>query len=429
VAPEAKALTLADVALHEQWVEPAVLDPRPVVDAWGQWTGERGEPRGEPEIRAAWDAEPTIFEGFVGHTEGTGADATRKLDDGTGFFRVARDETIGRWFLVDPDGYPFFSIGCDCVRPHSEGPAGAGREALFADLSHAERRVARPGRWGNPLWADFYHLNLRRRYGQDGDDPHGEHPGEPAPPPPWRDAWAAQTAVRLRRWGFNTIANWSDPDLTRRGLLPYATNLSALDPLCARLPDVFAPEFAARVRDLVAPEVAPFHGDRMLIGFFVGNEPHWTFGGVAHPFNDVFVSPEYPHTREHAVAFVRQTHGNDLGRVSAAWGADLASWEDLLRPGAVPDVRLGTDALKRDADAFLGEALTVFYETCCREIRALDPDHLLLGGRFYTARMAEPYVRACRAFDVYSFNCYQWDPPAADIERVHRLSGPPGADR
>ena len=53
------------------------------------------------------------------------------------------------------------------------------------------------------------------------------------------------------------------------------------------------------------------------------------------------------------------------------------------------------------------------------------PNHLLLGGRFYTPLMAEPYVRACRSFDVYSFNHYQWDAPAEAIARVTTLSGLP----
>ena len=53
------------------------------------------------------------------------------------------------------------------------------------------------------------------------------------------------------------------------------------------------------------------------------------------------------------------------------------------------------------------------------------PNHLLLGGRFYTPLMAGPYVRACRSFDVYSFNHYQWDAPAEAIARVTTLSGLP----
>ncbi len=97
----------------------------------------------------------------------------------------------------------------------------------------------------------------------------------------------------------------------------------------------------------------------------------------------------------------------------------------MTRPDALPDVRLGSDTLRRDADEFLGLTLGTFYETCCREIRAVDPDHLLLGGRFYTPSMADPYVRACRAFDVYSFNLYSWTAPKDAIARITALSGRP----
>ena len=413
VSPINKEMTLGDFSLSDTPVEPAILDPRVVVDDWGQWTGERGARRTEAEIRSAWAMEPTTFAGFPNQTDETGASTGGPA---TGFFRVAQDAATGRWWLADPDGRPFFSIGCDCVRPVSEGPVGE-REALFADLSDAAWRgrdaaTAKP--WSNSHWADFYGRNLRERYkAATADD--------------WHAAWSRQTAARLRSWGFNTVGNWSDPDLTCRGLLPYTTNISSLAPLCARLPDVYAPDFAARVRALVEPEVTPYAGDKMLVGYFVGNEPHWTFGGVGHPFNDLWTRPdEYPHTRETALAWLRRTYADDLTRLNAAWNTALTAWDELrTRPDALPDVRLGTDALKHDADAFLGEVLGHFYDTCCREIRACDPDHLLLGGRFYTARMAEPYVRACRAFDVYSFNCYQWDPPLADIDRITELSGRP----
>jgi hypothetical protein len=177
----------------------------------------------------------------------------------------------------------------------------------------------------------------------------------------------------------------------------------------------------------VEPEVLPYKGDGMLIGFFVGNEPHWTFGGHHHPFNEVFVSAEYHHTRDAAFRWVRETYGDDLARVNTAWGTHFADWDNLTREDAegIPDVRLGTDTLKKDTDTFLGQVLGEFYDICCREIRAIDPDHLLLGGRFYTPLMAEPYVRACRAFDVYSFNYYNWNAPADAIRRVTELSGRP----
>lgn len=413
VSPEEKTLSLSALALSSDTVpEPALLEAGTVIDAFGQWTGERGVPRSEAAIRAAWSAEPAAFTGFPGQTDATGAAAAAAMlpaSEGMGFFRVREQDE--RWWLVDPDGFPFFSLGCDCVRAMSEGPV-SGREGLFSDLSQAYSS----GRQAGTLWADFYQRNLRLRYADD----RGEE---------WRDAWAAQCRTRLRAWGFNTIANWSDTDLTRRGLMPYTTNVAALGEMCGHLPDVFAPGFAKQVRTLVEPEVRPYRGDRMLIGYFVGNEPAWTFGGRQHPFNDVWVSEEYPHTRAEAMTWLRQTYNDDLAAVNAAWKTAFTAWDDLTRGGesgvGVPDVRLGTDALKRDADAFMGRVLGAFYEIACREIRAVDPDHLLLGGRFYTPSMAEPYVRACRAFDVFSFNFYNWDAPKEAIERITRLTGRP----
>ncbi len=38
----------------------------------------------------------------------------KKLGEGTGFFRTQKSG--GRWWLVDPDGYAFWSAGLDCVR-------------------------------------------------------------------------------------------------------------------------------------------------------------------------------------------------------------------------------------------------------------------------------------------------------------------------
>jgi hypothetical protein len=53
-----------------------------VVDAWGRWTGERGEPRTEEQIRAAWAGEPAAFRGFARQTDATGADAAAKAGEG-----------------------------------------------------------------------------------------------------------------------------------------------------------------------------------------------------------------------------------------------------------------------------------------------------------------------------------------------------------
>jgi len=373
--------------------EPAVLDPRPVVDAWGQWTGPGGAPRSEDEIRAAWAAEPA-GEGLPGSAAGRsrwGGDGRSRLD-ASGRFRV--DRVRDRWCLVDPDGHPFFSVGPDVVSPHAEGGV-AGREALFADLAGA---LGRQGR------ADFHARNLRLRYGDEA-------------------RWAAATAGRLRRWGFNTVANWSADALFAGGALPWVTGLRGLDGWCHQVPDVFDPGFPARAEAAVRAQVTAHAGDRALIGYFVGNEPTWTFPGAIHPFQTVF-GGAHPHTAAAALAWLRERYLGEVAALASAWGHPYAAWEEVLRQGP-PDPRTGSEALRRDAAEFAGRILERFYGACCAAVRALDPGRLLLGARFYSVAMPEPYLRACAVFDVISFNCYQALPPSGAAGHLAALTGRP----
>ena len=83
-----------------------------------------------------------------------------------GFFRVEQRE--GAWWLIDPDGSPTLSIGVDHISYEADRIRGTG------PCPYAEA--------------------LDRIY-------------------PDRNAWALMALARLRLWGFNTIAAWSDPEL------------------------------------------------------------------------------------------------------------------------------------------------------------------------------------------------------------------------
>ncbi|MBS7674744.1 hypothetical protein KIN13_15095, partial [Vibrio cholerae] len=52
--------------------------------------------------------------------------------------------------------------------------------------------------FGSGRWYDFYGANLQRTYGGDALD---------------QPRWVTHTLDRLQAWGFNTVGNWSDPDL------------------------------------------------------------------------------------------------------------------------------------------------------------------------------------------------------------------------
>lgn len=99
----------------------------------------------------------------------------RKRTTATGFFRTAQDAR-GRWWLVDPDGYLFISVGVNAVRPNA---TTKGREAMEA-------------RFGTEV------------------------------------AWVTNTAALLRDAGFNTLGAWSpsQPFAASSNAFVYTTQLN-----------------------------------------------------------------------------------------------------------------------------------------------------------------------------------------------------------
>lgn len=158
--------------------------------------------------------------GGPGGGAGGGGDTARFPT--TGFFRT--EERDGRWWLVTPDGRPFYSHGVNHVTPEPNTDRTTGR------CPYCEAIAA--------------------RY-------------------PSTEAWSDATVDRLRTWGFNTIGAWSDVDRfsTR---MPYTEILGM-----ASGPDWFAPEFEAHARAVAAERVAPRRDDPNLVGWFLDNELRW----------------------------------------------------------------------------------------------------------------------------------------------------------
>ena len=169
-----------------------------------------------------------------------------------------------RWWLVDPDGHPFWSAGLDCVQvdtaAHYEGlergltwlPEKTGP---FADI-YTEKA-------GNRPMINYLTANFIRVFGED-----------------WKIRWNTIAMAELRRLGFNTVGNWSDWKVASIARFPYVRPLdfeASTTPAVFRdFPDVFDPRFeqdAART----AQQLAETRTDPALIGYFLMNEPTWGF--------------------------------------------------------------------------------------------------------------------------------------------------------
>ena len=162
----------------------------------------------------------------------------------TGFFRVQQDEAK-RWWLVDPDGWPFWSYGPTCVRWRDETKT-TGREDMFTNL---------PPRT-DPLWISdtqisFYLANCLKKYGS-------------------IEGWRDHTLERLLHWGANTLGNWSSPQVMDAQRIPTTRNMGS--PIAGTeifhgFCDVFHPDWERGFRERCEREAAPY---KMIPGPLVG---------------------------------------------------------------------------------------------------------------------------------------------------------------
>ncbi len=337
-----------------------ILLDKPVVDAFGQWIPGNwpGKVRSEADLRAAWkqeDAELSRGEDFGFCSYGGWKERTERA---TGFFHTAQID--GRWWLVDPDGHLFFSVGPDCVR-YRDPTRVRGREVLFSKLPPGAGETA-----------DFFHANARLRYGEAD----------------FVSNWKQKVVQRLKAWGFNTVANWSDAAMFEKPAIPFVTNvrIGQSRKVWQAFPDVYAEEFVRSAEEDARSQCRRFREERFLIGYFIGNEPRWPYRNL---IDLILKDPEPSATQEFVRRFLKEKGDNPASR-----------------------------------DALLETLSRRYFQTVTEAIKKADPNHLVLGIRF-AGNAPDPVLRANDVFDVFSVNIYRFEPPRDQVERVYKLVGKP----
>jgi hypothetical protein len=309
---------------------------------------------------------------------------TAKRLEATGFFRTHHDGK--RWWLVDPDGYIFWSAGQNCVRVDTDA-AYAGLEAALSwrpDSNGPYGAIYRSGQDKTPT-INYLAANLIRAFGES-----------------WYERWAELALAELRHLGFNTVANWSDWKIARSAGFPYVRPLQLTFPntpmVFRDFPDVFHPNFASDAASF-AEQLYETVDDPAFIGYFLMNEPTWGFAKETPAEGMLFNTPSYV-TRGALTEFLRERYGND-GELSAAWGISTGleaiaegAWGAPLNQRAITDLEAFSTVMVEKLFSGLSDA--------CREV---DPHHLNLGARYYTVP-PDWAVRGMHAFDVFSVNGY-----------------------
>jgi hypothetical protein len=342
--------------------------------------------------------------------------------DATGYFHTHYDGK--RWWLVDPEGYAFFSSGmCYGSRMGVHGFVDK-MENLFSWLpdkddptykdawttadqiaEFVKRNGADAGR-GRYMF-NFARANVIRAFGPDG----------------WWDAWVKINSARLKRWGFNTIGvgvnNYYDErvmEYLEKAEIPFVWTLKKF-PLTKKLifrdfPDVYSDEYAENARIFAEEQVSPFVGNPYMIGYFVNNEPEWKFQDV-NLAERTFAHKGRLATKDALIGILKDKY-KTIDSLNRSWNRKFKSFEDLYTPIE------GLDTLTEKSMADMAELHAVLLKKYASvtgdTLRRVDPDHMNLGMRYSSGSKRE--LAGCENYDIFSFNRYN---PSA-IEPLNEAS-------
>jgi len=336
----------------------------------------------------------------------------------TGFFHA--EKRNGKWWLVTPSGHLFLSFGVNSVITAEGDTITEGRETMFQWLPAKGEPLAAHYRENRDWEAlglkikfnmgqsfNFYSANLERKYGAG-----------------WYEAWKEAAVARLRAWGYNTIGNWSDPQLYDMHKMPYT---ATIDPWPAAsedhkspyaevpsgndywklMADPFDPRFAAAIDAVIREPAQKLRDDPWCLGYFIDNEMSWgsmkddksRYGLALGALGLTQKSP----AKRAFVASLEKEYG-DVAKLNEAWSAKVASWKELLESPFHTAVM--NAAMKEDLRLFSKQFARKYFETVSGILKKYDPNHMYLGPRFagHTRESVEECGELC---DVVTFNIYR----------------------
>jgi hypothetical protein len=258
----------------------------------------------------------------------------------------------GVWWLVDPRGHRFQSVGVCCVNK---------------GLTPDKFSEVNPG-YGSYL---FYKNDQQ---------------------------WAKDVTGRFKKWSFNTIGAWSDhKEFAESGL--YQTPVLHL--VAAGIPwvDMWDPAVVAKVDEVAKPQIEEFKKLPNVIGYFSDNELGWWIGAL---FEWAWkMKPEYE-GREKLIATTKRLYPTWEDLLKDIDPQDAKNYEELSQKGRLY-LKPGGSGMKL-LRAWL-EVLGDRYYALCREtIKRHAPDALFLGDRYISGYYPEVARQAGKYCDVVSTN-------------------------
>lgn len=373
--------------------------------------------------------------------------------EATGYFRV--EKVDDKWWMVDPDGYLFFSHGPANVRmsnlftltgvdfaddsirtvdPNEVTPEDSIGTVHVPDEIRATRFVTNERRHEMFTWlpkyddelADhysyrrsthlgpiksgetysFYRANLERRYGE-------------TRPSSYLDTWRDVTLDRMNSWGFTSFGNWVDPAFYPNEQVPYFANgwiigdFQTLKPdmnVWGSIPDFYDPLFAERAEATISTIADEIKGSPWCVGIFIDNEKSWGVPSAPPEARysvvlDALSKSSSESFAKNAFSQQLQDKYGSIDALNTAWEINLSSW-DSFNQGYQPTKF--NDTLVTDLSMLYSNFSEEYFRIVDSTLDRYLPNHLYMGARMASWGMPKETVEAAiKHSDVMSFNIYE----------------------
>lgn len=380
----------------------------PFVDKYGQFKFKNwpGKIYSDNDLRLNKEKEQRELDSYPGPTNWSkygGWKDGPKLE-AKGHFYVAKIK--GKWWMVDPEGYLFWSHGIVRVTPSCGITPLDGRKFYFEGLPiesdpdyglfyqlHDELLKPYYTKRGIKETYNFSAANIKRKYGDE-----------------WEKDFADMCHKRLRSWGLNTIANSSDKYIYSMSKTPYCERFEIKSPSIAGsantgwwwdFRDPFHPDFKANVRAQLLERKKEID-DPWCYGFFVDNELNW--GGDYTLAFWTLKSPAAQPAKRHFMAYLKKKY-KKIDELNRAWNSNYENWHEfLLRKEELGKAH--SKAAYADCKDFSLIIIDAYFKNIKDVFRKVAPNKLYMGCRF-AGRGREDVLRcAAKHCDVISYNIY-----------------------
>ena len=373
--------------------------------------------------------------------------------EATGYFRT--EKVSGKWALVDPEGYLFFSTGIDNARmantttftgidykdesvryvdpedvtpEDSKGivtltdkitstayPAYPKRADMFVGLPsygaplanhYSYRRESHRGPIEHGETFSFYQANLERRYGE-------QYPGS------YLLKWRDVTIDRMLDWGFTSFGNWAAEDFYGSKRIPYFANgwiigdfKTISKGLWSKMPDPFDPEFVRRAKLSIEVVANQVKGNPWCIGVFIDNEKSWGRDGSPQQrymiaLDALGMDAAQSPTKSAYMKILKEKY-TSIEALAKAWGLEVSSWETLSKGISFHKQKKFGEGFLQDLAEMTETYASEYFRIVHDALQEKMPNHLYMGVRFTPWGMT-PEVRkaAAKYVDVFSYNYYR----------------------